>query len=63
MSDNTAILAGYTVEVLASAGGFGGDVHLFIKPGTDLDSRFRAYDADECEFVAINGWLFDFEFI
>ncbi len=59
MSDNTAILAGFTVELMASNVAY--DLHLFVKPDTDLGERFKAYDADECEFVSVNGWLFSFE--
>lgn len=61
MSDNTAILAGYTREVLASGGPY--ELHLFIQPNADLDDAFKAYDADECEFIRVNGWLFTFEII
>lgn len=61
MSDNTAILTGYTREVLASGGMY--ELHLFIQPGTDLDDSFKAYDADECEWIIVKGWLFDFETI
>jgi len=60
MSDNTAILAGFTREILASADG-GCELHLFVQPDADLDGRFKAYDADECEFIAVNGWLFSIE--
>lgn len=59
MSDNAAILAGYTDEVIATNASR--DLHLFIKPGTDLDSAFRAFDADAQEWVRVNGWLFVFE--
>ena len=59
MSDNTAITAGYTKEVIASCGC--SDLHIFIKPDADLDSRFKAYDADECEFIWVNGWVCTFE--
>lgn len=59
MSDNTAILAGYTWEVTANNSAY--DLHLFVKPGTDLDGTFRAYDADNCEFIDVNGWLFSIE--
>lgn len=57
--DNAAILQGYTREVMAFGGGY--DLHLFIKPDTDLDDAFKAYDADECEWIRVNGWLFSFE--
>ncbi len=59
MSDNTAILAGYTKEWLADCDV--ANMHIFAKPDEDFDSRFRAYDADNCEWVFINGWLWTFE--
>lgn len=59
MSDNTAILAGFTKEYLASCDE--ADVHIFVKPDVDLDGSFKAYDADECDFIRINGWLWTFE--
>lgn len=59
MSDNTAILAGYTKELLADGGPY--SLHLFVKPSQFLDERFRAYDADNCEWLMVNGWLFSFE--
>lgn len=61
MSNNTAILAGYTKEVMAECDEH--SLHLFIKPDTDLDDSFQAYDADNCEFIRVNGWLFTFETI
>ena len=60
MSDNVAVLDGYTLEVIASCDDL--DLYLMIKPGTDLDSTFRAWDTDEQELIAVNGWLFTFEF-
>ena len=61
MSDNTAILAGYTKEVIASNQTY--DLHLFVKPDCDFDDTFEAYDADNCEFIRVNGWLFEYEVI
>ena len=61
MSDNVAILQGYTLEVMALSGGF--DLHLFVNPDSDLDGVFKAYDADMCEFIRVNGWLFSFDVI
>lgn len=55
MSDNTAILEGYTQEVMLYSDH--ADLHVFVKPDTDFDGRFRCYDADECEWIAVNGWL------
>lgn len=59
MSDNTAILAGFTRELLAEGGPY--SLHLFVTPDTDLDGTFKAYDADNCEWIKVNGWLFTFE--
>lgn len=61
MSDNVAILQGYTLEVMAYRVGF--DLHLFVNPDSDLDDVFKAYDADMCEFIRVNGWLFSFDVI
>lgn len=59
MSDNTAILAGFTREVEASCTEY--DVHMFVRPNVDFDDRFRAYDADNCEWIMVNGWMWTFE--
>lgn len=59
MSDNTAILDGYTREVMASCAAF--DLHLFVAPDVDFDGTFRAYDADECEYIRVYGWNWTFE--
>lgn len=60
-STNAAVLAGYTEEILAYAYGSDLDLHLLIKPGTDLDGAFKAFCADEQEMIRVNGWLFTFE--
>jgi hypothetical protein len=57
MSDNIAILEGFTREVSAYSDR-GDELYLLIKPDTDLDSRFKAWDTEEQEFLRINGWLF-----
>lgn len=59
MSDNTATLAGFTRDVMAFSSMV--DLHLLIKPDTDLDSRFKAWDCDEQEWIIVNGWNFDIE--
>ncbi|MGY5795214.1 hypothetical protein ACXHXM_34225 len=59
MSDNTAILAGFTREVMATSDYH--EVHLFVQPDADLDGTFKAYDAYECEWIRVNGWLFVIE--
>lgn len=57
MGDNGAILAGYTVEFLAHS--WGAELHILVQPDTDLESRFRAWDCDECEWINVNGWMFE----
>lgn len=59
MTDNIAVLAGFTREVWASCDECEGP--YLIKPDTDLDDRFKAWDMDAQEFVTINGWLWSFE--
>lgn len=43
MTDNVAVLDGYTEEVEMS-NGQGLDLFLLVKPGTDLDDTFSAWD-------------------
>ena len=59
MSDNIATLEGYTVGYLAIAGM--NEVHILVKPDTDLDSTFKAWDCDDQEWIMVNGWLCTFE--
>lgn len=55
MSDNIATLTGYTVPIVAE---YRLDtLFLLVRPDTDLDSRFKAWDTDEQEFIWVNGWL------
>jgi hypothetical protein len=59
MTDNTAVLDGYTREVVASGGMH--ELYLLVRPDTDFNSRFLAWDTDEQEFVRVSGWLFSVE--
>ena len=56
MSDNAAVLAGYTKEVFLSS--MEVDLFLLVKPETDLDSSFKAWDTDNQEWLRVNGWNF-----
>lgn len=56
MSDNVAVLDGYTQQVVADCGEH--ELFLLVKPGTDFDSTFRAWDTDSQEFIRVNGWLY-----
>ncbi len=58
-TDNGAMMAGYTRELMAYAGAY--ELHISVKPMTDLDTRFMAFCHDEQELIAVNGWLFTFE--
>lgn len=60
MTDSAAILDGYTQEVHAFAGE-GLELYLLVKPHTDLDGHFRAWDVDAQEFILVTGWMFSIE--
>lgn len=53
-TDNGAHMAGYIEQYLASFDNC--DLHISIKPGTDTDDTFEAFDHDEQEMIRINGW-------
>lgn len=59
MTDNVATLQGYTKHVLAFSDQF--DLDLLVKPDTDFDDAFKAWDTDAQEFIRVNGWLFTIE--
>lgn len=58
-NENEARMNGYTEEYLADCDM--ASCQILVRPGTDLDSTFKAYDADNCEMLRINGWLWTFE--
>lgn len=55
MSDNAAVLEGFTVEIIAGYQDIA--LYLLVRPGTDYDSRFTAWDMDGQEYIRVNGWL------
>lgn len=57
MTDNVATLKGYTQEVHASSGE-GLELHLLVKPDTDFDDHFKAWDCDAQEWLMVTGWMF-----
>lgn len=59
MTDNVAVLDGFTEEYFAYAGDI--ELYLLVKPETDFDSAFKAWDSDMQEYIRVNGWLFRFE--
>lgn len=58
MTDNVAVLAGFTKEVYGEYSCMA--LHLLVRPDTALDTRFRAWDMDLQEFTMVNGYLADF---
>ncbi|WP_148270701.1 hypothetical protein [Burkholderia gladioli] len=46
---------GFIREVIASS--LGQDLNLLIRPDTNLDSEFPAFDLDALETVSVKGWL------
>jgi hypothetical protein len=59
MSDNLAIQAGFTQEIVAAGGEY--VLSLLVRPGTEFDGAFKAWDMDAQEFIRVNGWLFSIE--
>ena len=51
---------GFTQRVIADNETY--TLELLIKPDTDLDGRFTAFDLDTSEYIRVNGWLFTHEF-
>lgn len=49
----------YTQEVWAESDEY--TLNLLVKPGTDMDSRFRAFCLDEFEWLTVSGSLFSIE--
>lgn len=50
---------GYTQEYFASS--TESDLTILVKPNTDLDGTFTAFDVDNETWVKINGWNWMFE--
>jgi hypothetical protein len=54
MSDNGAVMEGYTREVHLV--GIARELFLLVKPETDLGVDFRAWDTDNQEFIMVHGY-------
>ncbi len=59
MTDNIAVLEGFVEEIEGEYNGT--QLNLLIKPDTDVDGRFKAWDMNMQEFIFVNGWLTVFE--
>lgn len=59
MTDNVAVLAGFTREIIAEGGCY--ELHLMVRPEAYLDGTFCAWCCDDQEFINVNGWNFIIE--
>lgn len=59
MTDNVAVLDGYILEIHASS--FKQDLFLLVKPDTDLNDTFKAWDMDNQEYIRVDGWNFQID--
>lgn len=59
MSDNIAVIEGYTREVVADGGMI--TLYLLVKPDTDFDDQFKTWDTDGCSRSPIVRQSFNFE--
>lgn len=50
-------MLGYTRHVMIDIGG--SYFAALIRPGTDLDCSFKAFDTDNQEWLRVSGWLAD----
>lgn len=57
MTDNVAVLQGYTKELYIEHSTC--SLNVLVKPETDTQDRFKAWCMDEQEFININGWQAD----
>jgi len=55
MSDNAAVLDGYTEEVVIRTPNRD-EFPALVRPGTDYTETFRCWDMDEQEFITVNPW-------
>lgn len=59
-NEGTVSRQGVYTKLVSIEGGCSGFVAL-VKPDTDLDDRFKAFDIDNNEWVWVNGWACDIE--
>lgn len=58
-TDNEAVMMGYTKHILGDCDQC--SIAMLIKPDTDYDSSFKAFDTDNQEWITVHGWLWAFE--
>lgn len=54
MTDNVAVLDGYTRELRVTTGDT--ERFLLVKPDVNTSERFRAWDTDAQEFIMLDPW-------
>lgn len=59
-SDNSAVMQGYTLQVMAEAEDGSHTLFLLVKPGFREDTVIRAWDTDEQEWLNVRAWMYDF---
>ena len=59
MSDNYAIMKGYTEPMVLEAVDHSHTLYVLAKPDADLDGRFCVWDTDEQEWLCLNGWQYN----
>lgn len=58
-SEQAAIARGFTQRLTIYAGDC--EILALVNPAVDLDSRFKAYDVEEREYLNIFGWNCTFD--
>jgi hypothetical protein len=56
LNEISARRAGFTVPIIADASPC--TLELLVRPGTDFDATFAAYDRNANEMLQIHGWHF-----
>lgn len=54
-TDNAAVMQGFTKPIMVDC-----DIASFaalVKPDTDFDGSFKAFNTDDQEWLTVNGWL------
>lgn len=59
MSDNIAIMGGYTRSVMAESNDGLLTLFLLIRQDADLGARIKAWDTDDQEWIWVEAHMFD----
>ena len=59
MTSREARAQGFTQEIEADSDAM--TLALLVRPGTDYDDRFTAWDPETEGLIRVNGWLFTVE--